>query len=56
MPNPELAVRPHRYLVHLRRLARRKLCQMRRVSHRTLSVSLLLGGAALVALVSLGFT
>lgn len=38
-----------------RRLARRKTRQMRRLSRKSLQVSLLLAGAALVALVSMGF-
>ncbi|WP_407851913.1 chloride channel protein [Bordetella petrii] len=38
-----------------RRLARRKLRQLGRLSRKSLQLGLLLGGAALVALVSLGF-
>ncbi|GAA4329795.1 chloride channel protein [Pigmentiphaga soli] len=45
----------HRWLVGARRLARRKFRQAARLSRKSLRVGLLLGGAALVALVSLAF-
>ncbi|ANY15825.1 chloride channel protein EriC [Bordetella pseudohinzii] len=41
--------------IRARRLARRKTRQMRRFSRKGLQISLLLAGAALVALVSMGF-
>lgn len=44
-----------RYYANMRHLARRKLRQTRRLSRKSLQIGLLLGGAALVALVSLGF-
>src|SRR5690606_8100251 len=43
------------WLFPLRRVLRRKLRQMGRLSRKSLVLGLLLGGAALVALVSLGF-
>ncbi|TAL90560.1 MAG: chloride channel protein [Candidimonas sp.] len=45
-----------RIIVRLRQAARRKARQLRRLSRKTLQLTLLLGGAGLVALVSLGFT
>lgn len=47
---------PRRLMPRLRFVARRKLRQMGRLSRKSLPMGLLLGGAALVALVSLGFT
>jgi len=49
------ASRPASPLIRARRLMRRKLRQMGRLSRKSLRLGLLLGGAALVALVSLGF-
>lgn len=44
-----------RFPSQVRRAIRRKARQLRRLSRKTLQLSLLLGGASLVALVSLGF-
>ena len=44
-----------RIATRLRHLLRRKLRQTNRLSRKSLQMALLLGGAALVALVSLGF-
>ncbi len=52
IPTPE---RPGRPAYAVRRLLRRKLRQMGRLSRKSLQFGLLLGGSALVALVSLGF-
>ncbi|KRC85749.1 H(+)/Cl(-) exchange transporter ClcA [compost metagenome] len=45
-----------RVLARTRRLARRKVRQINRLSRKSTQLALLLGGAALVALMSLGFT
>ncbi|QVQ27489.1 chloride channel protein [Achromobacter deleyi] len=45
-----------RVIARSRRLARRKVRQINRLSRKSMQLGLLLGGAALVALMSLGFT